>query len=289
MSTEEYKLKYPDAETTDPKLRIELSNRMKSLGDQSPLSKWMRDHPEEHKTNSVKNIQEYNSKPENRAHSARILQEYRDTHGNPGVKYFRDHPEEQRRIASLGGKAIAGKNLASWRSKNPELASECAKRACRIGFEKRMRENPDKVRLVALRNNRYRKYPYKSDKYQLDQVFCSSWEVKFVQLLERCTDVEVLEYEPFSIDYVIDNTHKKYYPDFLVTLTNGTKYIVEIKPNYLAHYDRVNLTKFKFANDYCSHHNYKFIIIDESLIKTNDEISTSAQQLLDQYGVDDIV
>ena len=63
-------------------------------------------------------------------------------------------------------------------------------------------------------------------------IYRSSWEKKFCLYCERTPTIEAWWSEPIAIKYFnpIDNKYHKYYPDYIIKLTNGEIYIIEVKP-----------------------------------------------------------
>lgn len=63
--------------------------------------------------------------------------------------------------------------------------------------------------------------------------FKSGWERVVCEYLDISSDVDKYEYEPFSITYVSNKKSGKtrqYFPDFLITFTDGSTKMVEVKP-----------------------------------------------------------
>ena len=191
-------------------------------------------------------------------------------------KYLKEHPEIKKEIARKGGLAVNGNNLKEWRKNNPEKASEWAARA---GHLSSISKGHEYMARVALQNNRYCKYPYVSEKFGINRVFASHWEINFIKLCESVSEVDTLIHEPFGIPYYDENQKlHKYYPDFLV----NNSIIVEIKPSgKLNDIDVVN--KKTIAEEYCRKNpQYSYMILTEqNLFCIRDgEITTSAQQEL---------
>ena len=62
-------------------------------------------------------------------------------------------------------------------------------------------------------------------------IYRSSYELKFITWLEQSNLVKRWGSECFCIPYLfVDGTTHKYYPDYFVEMTDGTKMVVEIKP-----------------------------------------------------------
>lgn len=209
-------------------------------------------------------------------------EEYRKKQANAGRKaivkvnkYLSENPEIRKEIARKGGKALAGANLTSWRNQvgSKEVSKYCAK----AGHLSSLSKGHDYMAEVALRNNRYCKYPYKSVKFDIDKIFASRWEVNFIKLCEKMNEVVSLTHEPFGIPYITDKFHK-YYPDFLV----NNQVIVEIKPDGKLS-DADVLLKKNVAEEFCQNNpQYSYVIITEKSLYSlrSGEITKSAQQEL---------
>ncbi len=77
--------------------------------------------------------------------------------------------------------------------------------------------------------------PRNPEKYEgnpTNIIYRSSWELKMMTWLDTHSSVRVWQSEELAIPYrsPIDNLIHRYFPDMVVTMTNGQKYICEIKP-----------------------------------------------------------
>lgn len=65
-------------------------------------------------------------------------------------------------------------------------------------------------------------------------VIRSSWERKFAKWADTHPNVQKWFSEELVVHYVspVDNKVHRYFPDFGMVLSNGKKYVVEIKPHY---------------------------------------------------------
>lgn len=110
-------------------------------------------------------------------------------------------------------------------------------------------------------------------------IYRSSYEYKFIVWLENDKRVKHWGSECFCIPYMfVDGTTHRYYPDYFVEMTDGTKMVVEIKPynqtqkpvneNCWAfkEYTR-NKCKWKAAMEFCKSKGYVFKILTEKTIK----------------------
>lgn len=119
-------------------------------------------------------------------------------------------------------------------------------------------------------------------------IYRSSWEQRFCTWCERSPQVEKWASESVAIKYhcPIENRIKNYYPDFLVKLSNGQTWLVEVKPaqeykqpptkpkrktkkaltsyEYLMKNYLVNKSKFKSAIAFCKTKDWVFFVADEN-------------------------
>ena len=63
-------------------------------------------------------------------------------------------------------------------------------------------------------------------------IYRSSWEKHFIEWCENCNEVKHWGSECFPIRYIKldDRSEHIYYPDFILEMTNGNVYVIEIKP-----------------------------------------------------------
>lgn len=98
----------------------------------------------------------------------------------------------------------------------------------------------------------------------------SSYELRFCRLLDEASKVVAWEYEQYWIRYDFRGHRHSYLVDFVVTLNDGQKYFIEIKPKtfYLRammNKDK-NWHKWNAAISFCNSHGYKFKVITECTI-----------------------
>lgn len=190
-------------------------------------------------------------------------------------EYLKINPEIRSEISRKGGYATNGKNLVSWREKVGKEA--VSKYSALGGHNSSISKGHDYMARIALQNNRFCKYPYKSEKFNINKIFASSWEVNFIKLCETIDNITSLIHEPFGIDYETDKPHK-YYPDFLV----NNHIIIEIKPEAKTLDSDVIIKKIAAENFCKMNSEYSYIILTEKLLYSlrTGEITTSAQQEL---------
>lgn len=97
--------------------------------------------------------------------------------------------------------------------------------------------------------------------------FCrSSWEQNVCKLLDNNDTVISFSLEQITLEYKIDNKRRWCRIDFLITLANKKKILLEVKPLSLLYYDN-NPHKIKTMKQFAKEHNYMFAILTR-----NDEI-----------------
>ncbi len=98
----------------------------------------------------------------------------------------------------------------------------------------------------------------------------SNWELEYAKYLDKNQDVISYSYEPYFILYVSNTKSKKirkYYPDFELNMSDGSKLLVEIKPkNKLT--SKINMKKFAAAIAMCNQAGITFRILTEVDLKS---------------------
>lgn len=109
-------------------------------------------------------------------------------------------------------------------------------------------------------------------------IYRSSYEKKFMVWLESCKNVKQWGSECVCIPYLfVDGKTHRYYPDYYVEMTDGTKLLIEIKPynqthapknesQYAAKEWAKNSCKWKAAREFCEAKGLKFKILTENTI-----------------------
>jgi hypothetical protein len=84
------------------------------------------------------------------------------------------------------------------------------------------------------------------------EIICkSSWERNCTLLLDSLLLVQSFEYEPFFIRYEVDGVKHYYFPDFLITLRDGRRFLLELKPLGMMPYGN-NKHKIEALKKFCS-------------------------------------
>lgn len=113
-------------------------------------------------------------------------------------------------------------------------------------------------------------------------IYRSSYERKFIQWLEHSNTIKRWGSECIKIDYInaYDNKPHHYYPDYVVEMSDGTLFLIEVKPyNQTQQPDPTlpkdcyawktyitNMSKWKYAQEFCEKNGFKFKIITERSI-----------------------
>ena len=85
----------------------------------------------------------------------------------------------------------------------------------------------------------------------------SSFELKFMQLLDSLEEVTFWEYEFCAIKYIFLESEHRYIPDFHV-IKNNEHFLVEVKPLGLRLYDK-NVAKRNAAIEFCKQQNWQYL------------------------------
>lgn len=95
----------------------------------------------------------------------------------------------------------------------------------------------------------------------------SSYESRYVRMLEEDPTVATYEYEPLRIPYLFEGSTHNYVPDFLVTYTDGRKRLVEVKPELLTDTPK-NAAKSVVAQSWCHANDVQYVLVSESDLPT---------------------
>lgn len=117
-------------------------------------------------------------------------------------------------------------------------------------------------------------------------IYRSSWELRFMRTVELNSEVLRWSSENIKIPYTmrelvngrfVEKKHT-YYPDFVVELKNGLRYLIEVKPMSQSPTNKKdiqrdpvmykNARKWKAALEWAKQNNYLFRIINETHLET---------------------
>ena len=90
----------------------------------------------------------------------------------------------------------------------------------------------------------------------------SSYEKRFLEILDADPDVTSFFVHPFKIRYKYNGSYRTYIPDCLVRLIDGREYLVEIKPSRLMDEDLV-IRKAKAGTDIAERYGMKYLMLTE--------------------------
>lgn len=93
----------------------------------------------------------------------------------------------------------------------------------------------------------------------------SGYELAYYKLLDNNPEVEEYLVEPFFVNYTHNGITKKYYPDLLISYTDGRLEVEEIKPKSFIN-NEINTIKFEAISKYCKLNKIKFNVITEDNI-----------------------
>jgi predicted RNA-binding protein Jag len=112
--------------------------------------------------------------------------------------------------------------------------------------------------------NNYKRGYYNSEKS--GKIFYrSSLELKAYIILDKDINISSFKPEPFSVDYVFEGYDRKYRPDLLITKTNGSKVLAEVKPHQEVKW-LVNKAKFEGARKVCKDSGMNFKIMTDKYL-----------------------
>jgi hypothetical protein len=149
-------------------------------------------------------------------------------------------------------------NLGMTISTNEKLRATVAKAS---------KTRADKMTRGEITINTRSKGSYFESKKSNKTVRCrSSYELKYAEMLESDTNVASFKVEPFFIQYEFNGSTKHYHPDFLVTFSDNSKQLVEVKPEKLIN-TQINVAKFAAARQWCATSNMVFVVVTERQLK----------------------
>ena len=107
---------------------------------------------------------------------------------------------------------------------------------------------------------------YCSRKMGKNIFFRSSYEMKAYGILEKSPNVKGYKNEPFKIQYNENGYDKYCVPDILVTYYDGTKEMIEVKPEYKLNKPN-EMLKIKIMREYAKNNGMEFSVWSEKELK----------------------
>ncbi len=117
--------------------------------------------------------------------------------------------------------------------------------------------------LAHINGFKHKKGEYISTKTNKLCKYRSSWELKYMMMLDNNNDVIFWEYEPFSIQYEYQNVRKNYIVDFEVYYNDKTKELIELGQKQQKFENPKNIAKISAGKEYAEKNGYTFKIVTE--------------------------
>jgi hypothetical protein len=183
-----------------------------------------------------------------------------------------DDPRIRKSIQQLNSKE-ANKKISialTGKKKSPEHIIKITKHMREYWGKEENRKRQSKEQAERIKNGlltkatRVHGYFSNHTKSTRDKVYYRSlFELNALTYIEK--DSNIIEYtlEPYRIEYNLEeNKIRNYVIDLKILCSDGTKKIIEIKPNCYLKYD-VNVKKFKAAQEFADKHGYLFEVWTE--------------------------
>lgn len=97
--------------------------------------------------------------------------------------------------------------------------------------------------------------------------FRSGWEEALMKHFDADVTVQSWAYEKLRISYVYHENKRWYVPDFLVTRTDGSRQLVEVKPKEFTVGERVKL-KTEAGEQWCRENNAQMVIVTRDVFRS---------------------
>jgi len=106
---------------------------------------------------------------------------------------------------------------------------------------------------------------YSSEKSASPAIIDSSYELAFMGMLDADGFVKNWKKDSLRIPYSFEGKNFTYFPDFLVEKTDGSRELVEVKPQYMLN-NAKNRAKYEAAKLWAKNNNANFKVITETEI-----------------------
>lgn len=126
---------------------------------------------------------------------------------------------------------------------------------------------------------------YKSGVIHLDRLngdfkFRSSYEERSLKFFDQILSIAQVQYENIVVEYVVDGKVHHTPVDFLLTMKNGFKILVEVKPiNYMK--DLIVIAKLDAIKKFSQTKGWGFVVFNESQIENISSVTTTLNQVID--------
>ncbi len=128
--------------------------------------------------------------------------------------------------------------------------------------EKMSKSNAKRYLNGFFNSNQYKSGHYYSKKNDKELWYRSSYELVAYEMLEQLSKVKRYETEPFAIQYEWENYKHNTIPDILVTYTDNSKELIEIKPKYMLE-DEQTVLKLKAMKEHAKGNGMDFSVWTE--------------------------
>lgn len=203
-----------------------------------------------------------------------VSQEWRDLmsarmSGENNPFYGKTHSCESRQKMSENHADFTGDNnpLKKAILNNPEVATRLSEQAKQrwksrdADWMRLFREKLSRNHNGGWLNKNHKNGWYYSSKCSSGFYYRSSWERKAAEYFDIIEDVFSYEYESLYIPYVDGEITRHTKSDFLITLTTGHQYLLEIKPKALIPY---NQKKIDAQKQYATSRGISFYVLTEN-------------------------
>jgi len=138
-------------------------------------------------------------------------------------------------------------------------------------------------------NKNYKKGHIVLERLGIEVYYHSSYELEVLIQLDNCSIVSEVSRGSIRIQYKKEDNSTHYYvPDFLVSIIDGSNYIVEIKPNCFVG-DEENKIKFKAAERYAAKHNMVFLVWTEDILFSKNGVTTALMEVTSSATVANLI
>jgi len=141
-----------------------------------------------------------------------------------------------------------------------------------------LRNRKSKIFSDLITNNKINLLTYKRGKFYSDKMntefYCrSKLELEVSKLFEEYDFITQYIHEPFSITYTYEGKRHRYIPDYLVTISDGSKILVEVGSiGYKKFRDTRFKEKVEAGKKFCLDKKYSFVFLtDQTLSKLENE------------------
>lgn len=115
---------------------------------------------------------------------------------------------------------------------------------------------------------------YKSPKCSREVNYRSSYELKFLEIIDNDDSIVSFEYESIHIPYIgTDGKNHTYIVDFLINLNNDDKILVEIKPKYRVINDCITKIKIEAAKEFSKTNGFIYKVVTEGFLFSDERLN----------------